>query len=249
MRYCRSFCDNCINKKDIREQLHKSRALEISTLWQRSVFLGAFIVLLFTGYGVYFDRMFFSSECVLDKMHFVGIVLGAVITIFGLLWIAMAKGSKRWSEIYEKKIDILENELKIPMQYRYTTECYTDTYSNAPSCHSQCQHFLPHNKGTDLLAKAVNEKKIFFDSDLYSPSKINIFIGLCIFICGIEIIIVHVFMVIKQLSLDSFLTDTVIFLWALLSPVIILCVAYLTIKNKLKHKIPYKKCQLRTKNQ
>lgn len=37
--------------KDVLDRLYKCRDLEISNLWQRSIFLSVFMVLCFSGYG------------------------------------------------------------------------------------------------------------------------------------------------------------------------------------------------------
>lgn len=39
------------------DRMYSCRDLEISNLWQRSIFLGTFLVLCFTGYGVLIHSM------------------------------------------------------------------------------------------------------------------------------------------------------------------------------------------------
>ncbi|WP_294593737.1 hypothetical protein [uncultured Bacteroides sp.] len=88
------------------ERLYKCRDLEISNLWQRSVFLSAFLVLCFTGYGYLLIQIIDSNTTLpaLAYYHVVAIALGGVNFVFSLLWIMMAKGSKAWYEVYEVAI-------------------------------------------------------------------------------------------------------------------------------------------------
>lgn len=92
------------SKRDrILDRLYQCRELEITTQWQRSVFLAAFIILLFTGYAKLIE-LFFSRNIAYLPLHWTGLILAFLIFIFGILWLAMAKGSKRWTDIYETKI-------------------------------------------------------------------------------------------------------------------------------------------------
>ena len=43
---------NRVSQKDLYEELWHGRDFEIQTLWQRSIFLTAFLVLVFSGYGI-----------------------------------------------------------------------------------------------------------------------------------------------------------------------------------------------------
>lgn len=51
-----------INMRDIYESLWRCRDFELSHLWQRSVFLSAFLLLCFTGYGMLFIAAFIEPE-------------------------------------------------------------------------------------------------------------------------------------------------------------------------------------------
>lgn len=54
--------DEKINMRDIYESLWRCRDFELSHLWQRSVFLSAFLLLCFTGYGMLFIAAFIEPE-------------------------------------------------------------------------------------------------------------------------------------------------------------------------------------------
>lgn len=155
------------------EQLNKNRALEISTLWQRSVFLSAFIVLLLTGSGIFYYNFILKKPLaeLAIKHGLSGMLLGCLLMIGGILWLAMAKGSKYWSRVYEIKISLLEEELQIKDQYRYLTEKYKDGTTK------------PADKKDDLLAETSWINPLKADSE--SPSRVNCFIGCLIFLIGI----------------------------------------------------------------
>ena len=98
-----------ISPKDIYASLWRCRDFEISHLWQRSVFLTAFIVMCFTGYGavlielckVYEDKNSISAFYILNLVALVICLFGFILSI---LWIMMSKGSKAWYEKYENAI-------------------------------------------------------------------------------------------------------------------------------------------------
>lgn len=63
------------DKLKIYELLYKAYADEIKNLWQRSVFLGTFMVLVWTGYGA-LQLKFIEKDCVkcdIDLYHLVSL--------------------------------------------------------------------------------------------------------------------------------------------------------------------------------
>ena len=105
--------ENHISLKEIREQYYKMRDFEISNLWQRSIFL------FFSAYGFLVSSLLEqdSNHLVIHEICCVVALLGFV---FSIIWIKMAKGSKAWYEVYEKKIIEIEKEesLNIPEDCR-----------------------------------------------------------------------------------------------------------------------------------
>ncbi|MBQ7271710.1 MAG: hypothetical protein IJR18_08490, partial [Campylobacter sp.] len=82
---------------------------EINNLWQRSLFLFGFLVLIYTAYGnlqisylkeksfeIYYDNTFIHC------LSFWICIIGA---IFSILWIMMAKGSKNIQNRYQTMIE------------------------------------------------------------------------------------------------------------------------------------------------
>lgn len=156
--------------KNVLNRLYKCRDLEISNLWQRSIFLSVFLVLCFTGYGYLLLQIIDSaspdssgSVVELKYLNFAAIALGCVSSIFSLLWIYMSKASKAWYEVYETAITRFENEYK--------------NILNIPEDYIMGMMGLPPQKKSNNVFSAK--------SGAYSPSRINIVIGqvcLCIWI-------------------------------------------------------------------
>ena len=94
----------CEYKMEEYKILYQSYADEIKNLWQRSIFLGAFMILVWGGYGVL--QLKFMEKCIIvkDLYHCASIGLCAVLIVLSWLWIAMAKGSKFIQEAHENKI-------------------------------------------------------------------------------------------------------------------------------------------------
>lgn len=190
------------SKRDrILDRLYQCRELEITTQWQRSVFLAAFIILLFTGYAKLIE-LFFSRNIAYLPLHWTGLILAFLIFIFGILWLAMAKGSKRWTDIYETKIFLYEEKrrVNIPEQFKCKTErfCknYNDKFRPSPPNALCCY------KKDDLLEK----KNSFgsFGSATVSTSKVNIMIGFIILIFGAIAFMRHAYILIKRDFLHDF---------------------------------------------
>ena len=139
--------DSAILKERLKT-FYKCRDLEITNLWQRSIFLGAFLLLCFTGYGY----MLFSLKSHTIGTHIYGFLLAIIGMVMSIIWILMGKGSKRWYEVYEWAICDIEAKtvLRIPYQYQMGNYCA--------------------NSDTDDCIFSLNAGK-------YSPSKLNICIG------------------------------------------------------------------------
>ncbi len=151
-----------IQPKDIYESLWRCRDFELSHLWQRSVFLTAFLLLAYTSYGVLMLQVM-TVELGILQMR-VLLCFGLVILLVGMLlsqlWIMMAKGSKAWYEVYEHAIYEIEHNPD------YAIEIVVDKMPEDGVIHGEV---LGDEKPNDSLW-SVN-------AGAYSPSKINIVIG------------------------------------------------------------------------
>lgn len=110
-----------IDSLDIYKRLWASRDFELTTFWQRSIFLGTFLTLSYTGYGALCLKLFETKggEAIWQAGNLFAIVIACFGIIVSTLWILMAKGSKMWYEWQETAIsafvhdiepDVFENE-------------------------------------------------------------------------------------------------------------------------------------------
>ena len=91
---------------DIYKGFWKCRDFELSHYWQRAVFLTAFLMACYAGYGA-----FILSCITAEKLNIgftiingVALAISLVGLILSMLWLMMAKGSKTWYERYESAI-------------------------------------------------------------------------------------------------------------------------------------------------
>lgn len=151
------------------QRLYICRDLEISNLWQRSIFLGAFLILCFTGYGILFMKLSdsYSNICINVGAVFLGI-LG---WLFSYIWILMAKGSKAWYEVYETYITKFENEY------------YESKYLDIP------EDFI---MGEKIEVKDIDISISTTKAGAFSVSKLNILIGQISALSWIAILFAHI---------------------------------------------------------
>ncbi len=138
--------------------IYEAYANEIHHLWQRSIFLGAFMVLVWSGYGA-LQLQYISHKATfyLTAYHIASVMLCVAIMVFSTLWIAMAKGSKFVQEAHEKKSD---------KGVVTKLEEYTDFYCNL----NDYTKYEKTNHITSLLCCPLSAYR-------FSPSKINIALG------------------------------------------------------------------------
>ena len=107
-----------IKTEKLLDRLYKCRDLELNLLWQRSIFLTAFMIVFLTAYGGIWitDKPCFAFFTPI--FHGAGVFIGVILLAFSLLWYQMAKGSKFWYEVYEEKIKNLENDFGISKEMR-----------------------------------------------------------------------------------------------------------------------------------
>lgn len=153
-----------ITPKEIYQTLWRCRDFEISHLWQRSVFLTAFLLLVYTGYGLFVVHILEMPTGVSNDIFTIYAIVGLFILSIGIvlsqLWIMMGKGSKAWYERYEDAIFALEHD------ERFVCKKVTQIMSNDNMMHGN----LPLPDSIDLNVFSTN-------AGAFSPSRINIFIG------------------------------------------------------------------------
>src|SRR5690554_1875374 len=187
-------------KKDkILERLDQYRAIEINNLWQRSVFLGTFLVLGYTGYGVLINNMIFGNFKVdnLNLLHFITCALACVNIIFSVLWIAMAKGSKAWYEVYENAIHFVENSDRERYSWK-EIRCEIDLRRREMNQgkESKNQNKKCEDRNNPDKFKNIKNDCIFSTkAGGYSPAKINIALGQISFFIWILVLFIHITLV------------------------------------------------------
>lgn len=155
-----------VSHKDLRETFYRLRDFEISNLWQRSIFLSALLVLFFPAYGVLVSKLLESTSRHIIY-HEICCALALCAIIFSIIWIMMAKGSKAWFEVYERKICKIEDEEDLGIMGEYSM---------------QNMGKVPWSLDSRLLSGKAG---------CYSVSKLNILIGQFLFILWIIVFIIH----------------------------------------------------------
>lgn len=172
------YSEGKINIKDIHQTFWRCRDFELSNLWQRSVFLTAFLVLFFTAYGTILSKMLDISHddhsyfLILDSICYALSLLGVT---FSVMWIKMAKGSKAWYEAYESAIRAIER-----------SKDYTNKEAAAIGGFS-------YNRLEGYDGIRINNSIMSGKAGEYSVSKLNIGIGQVFFLLWVVIGLIHTF--------------------------------------------------------
>lgn len=165
-----------ISHRDVYKCLWMCRDFELQHLWQRSVFLTAFLLACFTAYVRLAVAMIGKTESVDNRWIVNGAAFGICIvgTVLSLLWIMMAKGSKAWYERYENAIKAFVEE------YPEAFEGDLDKLEGF-----EWQNLSTYQK-PDVSNWLWNAK-----GGAYSPSKINAAIGYVSLVVWIVLAFVH----------------------------------------------------------
>lgn len=137
---------------------------EINRLWQRSIFLGTFLVLIFVGYGNVLLRLFGADASKFyyeSPLNIVCVGISILGIVFSILWIMMAKGSKAWQEKYERTIYEFEND---EVNWNTNLRCLVEK----GIIHGRLKG-VPSNKFDNCILNR--------GAGAYSPSKLNIALG------------------------------------------------------------------------
>jgi len=164
-----------INIKDIHQTFWRCRDFEISNLWQRSIFLTAFLVLCFTAYGSVLSKLFGDGDHTnyILCLNVAAYVLAILGVIFSILWIKMGKGSKAWYEVYESAIRALETNKK------YSTKKASKIGG------------FSYTELTGYTGVKINNNLFSNKAGAYSVSKINIAIGQVFLVLWSIISLIH----------------------------------------------------------
>lgn len=208
--------DKGYSLRDVYNELWRGRDFEISHLWQRSVFLAVFMLAIAGAYGTYIMKMMFPEDSNTNKFlitstnmeenktlkielkidnqtetdnvdentkekfitserfkKIVPIFLTYLGIVFSMMWIMMAKGSKRLYEEYERGIDkMIEDEI-----FNHAVD------DNYYPCHGNLPKVEKGKLSDCLFSVKAGD---------YSPSKINIAIGIAALFCWGVLCILHI---------------------------------------------------------
>lgn len=151
-----------IGNLEIYKTLWKCRDFEIDHVWQRAVFLSAFLLACYAGYGGLIMGLA-TAETVKISFPTVNLIafgLAFVGLILSLVWIMMAKGSKAWYEHYEKAIEAFELYNRRAFESDMLSKGIIDIHKETGFEKPETSSWLWNTKG-----------------GAYSVAKINIVIG------------------------------------------------------------------------
>ena len=153
-----------ITYSDFYKNLWKCRDFELEHYWQRAIFLTAFMLACYAGYGTLIVQCVTSESLRLPFLVVNGIAFAMCIVgiLLSLLWIMMAKGSKSWYEDYEAAINAFVK------RYRETDAFEGDLGEIAGFNIRWCSDFQKPPR-SDWLWSSSGGK--------YSVSRINVAIG------------------------------------------------------------------------
>ena len=172
-----------ISYRDVYKNLWACRNFEIEHIWHRAIFLSAFLLATYAGYGgllvtvVTADRIWFPWS-VLNGIAFFMSIVGL---FFSILWIMMAKGSKAWYEHYEKGIEAYVEHLK-------SVNAFDDKVGDVTEF---TVHTLQYFKSPKTDSRILST-----EGGTYSVSKINVVIGHFSLIIWSLLLLVHFVMAI-----------------------------------------------------
>ena len=153
-----------VSSRDIYMRLCACRDFEIKLQWERAVFLTAFLIACFAGYGSFLLSVH-QYGCGIGNfspfvIHGIFITLTFVGVVLSMLWILMAKGSKAWYEHYEQAI-----------------VAFARTYATAGVPEYMVAHRWYDMPG--IARNAMSNNMFSFKGGAYSVSKVVIAIGIC----------------------------------------------------------------------
>jgi len=162
---------------DVYKTLWKCRDFEISTLWQRSVMLGTFLVLAYCGYGALLLKVSEEVKCHWNAFNLLAIGVASFGIVLSALWVMMMKGSKAWYEQYEGTLCYFQEHCKAAV----ADEAESLVGLKASS----------HPGVTTETMRKINNSLLSVKAGGYSVSKLAAMIGIVSLIGWILICIVH----------------------------------------------------------
>lgn len=184
--------EGLIGYREIFERIWRCRDFELSTLWQRSVLLGAFMVAAYTGYGALILNVFEKSNRVTwwGVLNLMAIGVCCFGLVLSVLWIMMLKGSKAWYEIYERAIE----DFRKTYPEAFKAEIVAKPHSI--KCSELAGFGIVWN-GVHMSQIDVSNGLFSGSSGCYSVSRVAILIGQVSLMGWIGLIAVHLVFLLK----------------------------------------------------
>lgn len=173
--------DSKLDNKIVYQRLCECRDLEIEHYWHRMVFMTAFMLVTYAGYGGFVKEYLFQEGGNLPEQYFnlISIGLAFIGIVVSSLWIMMSKGSKAWYEQYEKVIEVfLEYEKENINKYFLSGQ-----YNKIFKCGIETNDALWNTKAGS-----------------YSVSRVGIFIGQFSLFIWMVLLGVHIYLYIKSVT-------------------------------------------------
>lgn len=93
-----------VSPLDVYNRLWDCRKLEIELVWKRAAFISAFVISCFTAYGFVLSKILSDGIGRSAIDNFLAMAVAGFGFLLASLWVAMAKGSKAWQEVYEQAL-------------------------------------------------------------------------------------------------------------------------------------------------
>lgn len=202
--------DNTMNSSqltvcDVYKNLWKGYENELNYFWQRSVFLAAFLLGIAASYSIYVKDILLQNsgeyiKCIGSTISFHEIVIVSMIPLFicilgmcfSYLWIAMMKGSKRWYELYEDSIAKFSNDKGNKTLENFWKDPSFKRIFNEESCPTEYRFGCMDHRKSEESQQPQEDCNIFSTHrGSFSPSRINIAIGIISFIAFFLCTVIH----------------------------------------------------------
>ena len=168
-----------VSSRDIYMRLCACRDFEIKLQWERAVFLTAFLIACFSGYGAFALSVHQHGNGFLSGfvVKLIPVCISFVGVILSLFWILMAKGSKAWYEHYECAIT-----------------AYSQLIGKQEELSPVSSKVLGHNwvELRDIKRKSMSDSIFKLKGGCYSVSKIVIAIGILSLLIWASLFLTHV---------------------------------------------------------
>ena len=192
---------------DIYAYLWKGRDFELEHLWQRSIFLGTFLLAIAAVYTGYMQEFFIPLCMIATKQTDYDTTLFGLIPIaitllglaFSVLWITMAKGSKAWYELYESNIAAISGNEAFWEGIDHKNQELARRFGKKQDDYKAYLFGKLENRNDD----PINSKLFSVDAGPFSVSKVNTMIGIISLIAFLCVFIFHVYWTVKLFNMKD----------------------------------------------